>query len=374
MRILFATDAVNQVSTQLNAPNYAKLNELDGVHIDFYNHNYADYDVVLFMGYDPRVAEARAAKPSLKIGVIDIRPSSLDKSMGADFAIANGVEMQDWLSEYFENILIYPIYPLLNASLREYTPHKPVIIGYHGNKVHLMACMPHVSLALEALSAEYEIEFWAIYDIEKLGKIVFPLFNPDKVKVRYFQWTEDVYERIISQVDIGIVPSLIPMKNEMLAKKQVAPFSPLLQPHETDCLLRFKNTTNAGRIYVFSQLGIPVVAGMSPSAAQAIRHNVNGYLAYSTGGWYRALKSLAESAQLRSQMGRALYEDFHATASPNILNENLVYFIRALTPLPELQTSRFANADKTWTKRSQSKTPWLNWLNSLCNSLGPKKG
>ena len=56
MRILFSTDSVNQISTQINVPNYARLGELEGVSIDFFNRNYADYDVVLFMGYDARVA------------------------------------------------------------------------------------------------------------------------------------------------------------------------------------------------------------------------------------------------------------------------------------------------------------------------------
>ena len=46
MRILFATDAIDRVSTQLNAPNFAKLSEMEGVNIDFYNRNYVDYDVI----------------------------------------------------------------------------------------------------------------------------------------------------------------------------------------------------------------------------------------------------------------------------------------------------------------------------------------
>ena len=134
MRILFTTDAIDKPSTQLNAPNYAKLNELDGVSIDFYNRNYADYDVVLFMGYDARVAEARAAKPSLKIGVIDLRFIDVGDAHGADFAIANGVELYDWLSNHFENIFVYPIYPQIDAPLKRHEQKKPLIIGYHGNK------------------------------------------------------------------------------------------------------------------------------------------------------------------------------------------------------------------------------------------------
>ena len=331
MRILFATDAHDRVSTLLNAPNYARLGDIDGVHIDFYNHNYAEYDVVLFMGYDPHVSEARKIKPELKIGVIDPRPTMVNTILNADFVIANGLEMQDWLSEYFTKIFIYPIYPYLKASPKEHQEHKPLIIGYHGNKVHLLASKPHVTGALDALAEEYPFEFWAIYDIRSLGKIPFNLFSSKKIKVRFIQWEEDVYEKVLSQVDIGIVPNLIPLIDEAKVKEQVkALFPSLLQPHETDYLFRFKNTTNPGRIYVFSQLGIPVVAGMAPSAAQAIQHGVSGYLAVGTGAWYGALRRLANSPELRSEMGKRLYIDFCTHRNPEVLNRKLFDFINTL--------------------------------------------
>lgn len=332
MRILFATDSKDKISTQLNAPNFAKLNEIEGVQIDFYNHNYADYDVVLFMGYDARVAEARAAKPDLKIGVIDLRFIDIGDAQGADFAIANGVEITDWLSIYFENIFIYPIYPQVKAPLKKHANNKPLLIGYHGNKLHLLAMQPHITRALEALAETNEIELWAVYDIRSLGEMPKNFLDANKIKVRYFQWEEDVYDRVISQVDIGIVPNLIPMQDEMKIKKLANPFSKSLpnNPH-ADYLLRFKKTTNAGRIYVFSQLGIPVVAGMSPSAAQAIRHGESGYLALGTGGWYHGLKKLADSAGLRTQLGSNLNSDFQNQVSPNVLNRKFIEFIQNLS-------------------------------------------
>jgi glycosyltransferase involved in cell wall biosynthesis len=330
MRILFATNAVHNVSTQLNVPNYAKLNELEGVSIDFYNRNYADYDVILFMGYDPHVAEARAMKPSLKIGVIDIRPSSLNASLGADFVIANGFEMQDWLSDYFEKIFIYPIYPQIKALQKQHVQRQPLIIGYHGNKVHLTAVIPHVSAALEKLAEQHKIELWAIYDVKNLGKISPELCDPNRVPVRYIQWSSDVYEKELAQADIGIVPSEVPIHDEKVAKEKIISHSSRYQPHESDYLVRYKNTSNAGRIYVFSQMGIPVVAGLTPSASQAIKHGVNGYLAHSVGGWYSALKKLADSVEHRNQLGNKLYEVFQAEVSVDILNRNLIDFIQNL--------------------------------------------
>lgn len=363
MRILFDTDAVDRVSTQLNAPNFAKLNEIEGVSIDFDNHNYADYDVVLFMGYDPHVAEARAAKPSLKIGVIDLRFMDMSSARGADFAIANGVEISDWLSNYFENIFIYPIYPQICLPLKKHIQHKPLIVGYHGNKIHLAATKPHVLAALETLSVDYPVELWAVYDIHSLGLMPENFCDPQKVKVRYFQWKEDVYERVLAQVDIGIVPNLIPLQDEALAKEYARPFSSIIPSHpQADYLLRFKKTTNAGRIYVFSQLGIPVVAGMTPSAAQVIRHEVSGYIALGAAGWYYGLKRLVESAELRTQMGTCLYEDFQRDITPQVLNRRLVDFVQRLPSVPsyppfadDMDVFSGSSSQRDWKKRITKK-------------------
>lgn len=360
MHILFATDSVNKVSTQLNTPNFARLNELEGVHIDFYNRNYADYDVVLFMGYDARVAEARAAKPSLKIGVIDLRFMDIDDARGADFAIANGVEVADWLSIYFENIFIYPIYPQVNAPLKKHAQNRPLVVGYHGNKLHLAATQPHVVAALEALSEYYDVELWAVYDIRTLGEMPRDFCDPMKIKMRYFQWEEDIYDRVIAQVDIGIVPNLIPLKDDMRVKQFAEPYSPLIPSNpNADYLPRFKKTTNAGRIYVFSQLGIPVVAGMSPSAAQAIPYAEGGYLALSAAGWYHGLKKLADSAELRTQMGSRLYSDFQKGIAPSALNRKLVEFIQHL-PSSTMPLSSFHKALQEADDSIVLKKPALN--------------
>ena len=102
MKILFTTSQTTSDSTELNVPNYRRLGEIDGVEIDFFNNNYADYDVVLFMGYDPDVRGARKANPNIKIGVIDTRPGLIKLARGADFLIVNGPEQ----SSYFTRRLL----------------------------------------------------------------------------------------------------------------------------------------------------------------------------------------------------------------------------------------------------------------------------
>src|SRR5689334_23313811 len=73
---------------------------------------------------------------------------------------------------------------------------------------------------------------------------------------------------------------------------------------------------------------------MSPSAAQAIQHGVNGYLALGMGGWYHGLKKLAESSERRREMGLSLYSDFQRNIAPDVLNRRLVEFLRHLPAAP----------------------------------------
>ena len=58
---------------------------------------------------------------------------------------------------------------------------------------------------------------------------------------------------------------------------------------ENDYLIRFKNTSNAGRCFVFHQLNIPVVAELLPSHFHILGNPENGFLTSSEESWYQSL-------------------------------------------------------------------------------------
>lgn len=327
MRILFTTDYPDKVSTQLNEPSLALLSKINGVEIDFYNSEFDKYDVVLFMGYDPKVSEARQANPKIKIGVIDPRPSTLHLSFGADFIVANSIEMQDWCANYFTNIFIYPIYPILEEKTKEHIKKDSIVIGYHGNKVHLNTIYPSISAALDMLANSYNVELWAVYDKDGLGISNIPLLNMKNVKLKHIQWSEEAYELYMSEVDIGIVPNIIPIHDIQHANQSIMSYPKVFNEHDKDFLHRFKATTNAGRLFVFAQYGVPVIADMVPSALQVIRDGENGYIASSVGGWYRALKKLADSPGLRKSFSSRMKADFENMWSIDVLNKKLFTFL-----------------------------------------------
>jgi glycosyltransferase involved in cell wall biosynthesis len=332
MRILFTTQNRDAPSTQINAPNFARLAEVDGVEIDLFGSRFADYDVVLFMGYDPQIEAARAANPELVVGVVDPRPNSVADMRRADFVVANGLEMEDWASAHCSNIFVYPIYPQMSAPPRQHTDSEPLVVGYHGNLVHLCTMFPYVSSALEAVGETRRVELRAIYNVEQLGRPSFDIFDPRRVALRPIQWSDGAYEEHLADADIGIVPNFIPIGNEVEAKRAASSPGRLFKENESDYLLRLKNTSNFGRAFVFAQLGIPLVADMFPSAAQVIDHGHNGLLAYSGAGWYRALNQLAQSPQLRQRLADNMLRSFEKQYAVSVLNRRFIRFLAELEP------------------------------------------
>ena len=69
------------------------------------------------------------------------------------------------------------------------------------------------------LADDFEVEFWAIYNFEQLGK--WDLGLPKNVKVRHVQWHPKVYTEELSEVDIGIVPSCMPIKAKSNRKSRI---------------------------------------------------------------------------------------------------------------------------------------------------------
>ena len=306
------------------------LQAVSGVEIDFYNRRYEAYDVILFMGYDPKCREAKSINPKAKVGVIDIRPAAKQETDGADFIIANGIEMYDWYTKVTGHIFLYPPYPILPYWGRQTkTDRDPIVLAYHGNKVHLQGMYPRITCAVEMLARERKIEFRALYNIRNLGKWKLGVPNHPNVTVRHIQWKEDAFEELLTGADIGIVPNFIPLYRRPWGdSKSVSPRT--FNDDSTDYLTRYKATSNAGRIFVFAQQGIPVVSDMFPSALQLIDNGVDGLLCYSTAAWYRALYSLSSNADLASTLGEQLRKKYKTQWSAEVLNKQLVAFIASV--------------------------------------------
>jgi|TARA_Y100000310_G_scaffold338181_2_gene427125 hypothetical protein len=325
IKIVFNSKYPEAVATH----NYGKaLGRIDGVS-NFDWDNYDKYDVALFMPYEEDLHDLSAAKrqnPHLLVGLIDPRGSKIEEFLQyIDFFIIDSLEMKDFFARYRLPMFTYYEYPDVPTLKRAHREKDTIIIGYHGNKVHLASMYPHLTKALELLGREYSIEFWAVYNIERLGR--WEMGVPEGISVRHIQWHENVYEEELAKVDIGVVPGLMPIKDLQEIKRKCAFRGNYFLETDDDYLLRFKVPSNPGRIIIFAKLGVPVVADFFLSALQRIRDGENGFLAYSCSGWYTALKELIQDPQLRNTFSCNMLSAVEKQASFDNQNADFVQFL-----------------------------------------------
>lgn len=329
MKIAFVSSQVASPSFQFYRNSLSGLNNYEGVSLDVSEDpkkfSYEGYDVILFMGFDPQTVKARQASPKAKIGIVDPRSAQKNKFKETDFIVSNSLEARDYFSKYSSRFFLYLVYPTAPEKAHCPVDKKSLILGYHGNKIHLNAMMPRISNAIAAVHREMPIEFWVMYNIKKLGRcksldrLPFP--------VCHIQFSYDNYARYIAHADIGLVPQFIPVQRRRLCSYLMATLGRRYNENFEDFMCRYKETTNTGRHHVFAQYKIPVVSDMTPSASFLLGDDRGGYVANSEKGWENALRSLIKTKEHRIKMGEALYQKWQKYYAHNKQNERLITFL-----------------------------------------------
>jgi glycosyltransferase involved in cell wall biosynthesis len=294
--------------------------------------HYDRYDVAIFLGTDEDVARARAAHPGIRIGLSDPKQSRrewVDAARAADFLLVSSVEQREAFLRLNRNLHVLYMFPPLPARERRHEQREPLVVGYHGNRVHLEAMRgTGVRDALEAIGRRRPIELVAVYDVAGKGRVSErALPDPSVVPTRHVQWTEDALLRELDDMDIGLVPNLLPVENRGRALRLTASSDPELLYEPFDHLLRLKASSNPNRLYAFAQRGVPVVADITPSYAQFVLDGVSGLLAASARGWFEALDRLSASADLRGDLARELRSRIDAAYARQV--DDLLAFLAA---------------------------------------------
>lgn len=309
--------------------------DLDGLGYQVEVDNWADYarfDVAILRSTDFEIDNASKANPRLLIGLVkpeETTPAHTRETSRADFIIAGSLEERDYYLRYNPNIFILYHIEKERGVYKRHEERRDVTLGYHGNLAHLEQFHGSVRPALEALAEKYPIRLKVVYDIRELGAwtVGRPLITIFEV-----QWDLNTLAMELSETDIGLVPSVTPIteseKREVFRRVlgERGPF----QKAPNDYLIRFKNNSNAGRVFLFMQLGIPVVTGMTPECCQVVFHGRTGFLAHSAEGWYDAIERLILSSRLRQEIadnGRALLREWY-DRKRNV--EHLAEYISAL--------------------------------------------
>lgn len=327
MKLLFNTtlNPNKSMATQICIYELSSLFKEKGYSVSLNDwENYDLYDVVIFMPYDAEITKAKKINPKIIVGIADPKLSNEKQKIvakEADFLMVSSIEQYDKFLKYNNNVFIYYMFPNVKIENKQHIKKDKLILGYHGNKVHLHCAYPHLPKALDMLALEYDIEFWAIYNIDLLGKWEYGL--PRNLKVKHIQWSEDIYEEVFKDIDIGVIPNLIPNN----FKDKFSLVKKLFLYDKEDYFMRYKYSSNPGRQYIFAMKHIPMVSEMYPSSSQFLFHGESGELVSSAEGWYTSIEKLIISEELRNKYAQKAYISFEAHSNKNMIIENLIIFI-----------------------------------------------
>ncbi len=227
-----------------------------------------------------------------------------------DFYIVGSLEEKDYYLKYNSNIIRFPQIEEIPNYKKVHKNTDIIKIAYHGNLQHLEEMDRVLKSVLEKLSKNYKIKLYAVYD-KSLGEWKFGRPNID---IEDIDWSLENLIKYITQSDIGIIPST----NNFILDSNIKKFQNTIlktlfkgrNGNDNDYIIRFKVTSNAGRAFVFHQLGIPVVADFWPSHFEILGNDSNGFIAHSFEGWYQSLEKLIINPLLRQKISESAQKNF----------------------------------------------------------------
>jgi hypothetical protein len=321
MKINFLTSQLGAACSMFYAGGLSRLEE-----VKICDPSLEGYDVILLMTYDHKHAYSiKKNFPSVKLGLIDPRNHEVrDSAIHCDFLVLDSIEMEDYWRCVKKPILRYVEYPDITPVKKAHVDKEKIVIGYHGNKIHLECMSETVTPALSELRKRYDIELLVMYTGAPPRKE--ESWIPDGVSVRHIPWSMENYHNELSKCDIGLVPNNI-IHNRL--EKSMNETANKYNYSIDDYSLRFKMPSNPGRFAIFGLLGIPVVADFYPSALQYLT-NDTGLVACNPSGWEYCLEKLITSSSLRQRLGDGLQNLVQKEFDFSVQNNKLLEFLKTL--------------------------------------------
>ena len=267
------------------------------------------YDFIFTMGNNPSAHKIKNENPDSSLIICDPKQSNIDyvkNVISSDLVLACSIEQKDIFLRLNSNIIIFPAFPEVKEKKKYHKKKEKIIIGYHGNRVHLNAMNKNIIFAIQELSKQYRIQINLIYNIDKLGKVHKLAHQFSNLSVKHIQWNSLSFNNELDKLDIGIAPSLLPINNNYKAKEKLMIKNIKVNYEPFDYVIRYKCSSNSGRISVFAKKYIPVIAEPTPSNCQIINDGVNGFLSYSYYSWLQNLELLISDYKLRNKISNNL--------------------------------------------------------------------
>lgn len=262
----------------------------------------------------------------------DLNFNGVKMLKGSDFIIVGSTEERDYYLKYNKNIFRFPQIEDIKINKKKHIKKNKIIISYHGNLEHLEEMSSSTTNALEKINEKYDIELIVIYN-KSLG--VWKKGRP-RIKIKEVNWSFENVKKYIAKSDIGIVPCTNNFFLDSI-KNSYNPIAILIKLFTggknrrfNDYILRFKVTSNAGRAFIFHQMGIPVIGDFWPSHFEILGSRDCGFLAHSEEAWYDSLEKLINSESLRNKISSKAQLLFLKNYNANEWSKKLIKQIKNL--------------------------------------------
>ncbi len=225
----------------------------------------------------------------------------------SDFIIVGSIEEKDSLSQN-KNVFIFPLIENKYRKIikKTHIEKDSIVIGVNGNYSHLSKFNPHLKRAIEEFSRECNVSLKVVTNSNapqwKIGK-------PNIANIDVIPWCLDTVSQEVLDCDIGLIPNIT--DNTPFFKRT----SKKLGLYNSDYFIRMKNKSNSGRMFVFIQHGIPVIADLTPSNLHILGNPKTGYAVFSKNGWLNALREL-KSAHNRKMVSDSALKIFNTLYDP----------------------------------------------------------
>ena len=273
-------------------------------------------DVLLLCKSAYKLAQfVKKKHPKIKVGAINIPNNYLDKSI--DFVIVGSLEEYVSMSSY-RDVFIVPLIErkFENAKIKVHKQESKLRIGFHGHYPHLFKFAPFIKSAIEEINKTIETEVVVI-----TGHPGFDWKDGrPNVNVEMHDYDGN-FEKVIKTCDIGIVPNVSDVRMFVKGVENITSVDHGL--YETDYFIRMKNKTNAGRSYVFYQLGVPVIHDLSPSSFELLSKTGYNFCGHDKLSYYREIKKLTDH-NLRNEVARANKNVFDKYYDPKVHASELI--------------------------------------------------
>ena len=339
MRVFFLKRGKEYLgSNRIYIDNLSQYFSQVGVEVKVSEKIIPDYDYYILSKYSKYqdLKKIRQINGNRKVICGIIHPSDLNHFgikmlKDSNFAIVGSIEERDYYLKYNRNIFRFPQIEKIDHIKKKHIKKNKILISYHGNLEHLEEMSSSTTRALEKISNKYDVELVVIYN-KSLGS--WKKGRPN-MKIKEVNWSLDNLKKYVSNSDIGIVPCtnnffLDSSVNKNFFSYFIKTFTGGKNRRLNDYILRFKVTSNAGRSFIFHQLGIPVIADFWPSHFEIIGSKDCGFLAHSEEAWYDSLEKLICSANLRNKISSSAQSLFEKKYQPNEWTKKIIYNIQKL--------------------------------------------